>query len=69
MNMPLPIKWGHFDDPYQVDLQRIYDELDGVVAIMAYVYLEQLKKNEPIVWSRLEKWANERGVMTWVKWR
>lgn len=62
------MSWGFEEDDEHVDLERIYDELQGRVAIEVFAYLGALKQNAPRVYDRLGQWAQERGVMGYVAW-
>ena len=62
-------EWGFGVPAEQVDVERIYVELAGRVAIEVHVYLHQLRKHAPTVYRRLEVWAKKHGLMSYVNWR
>jgi hypothetical protein len=64
----MPKEWDFPEDSEQVDLNRIVTELSSIPAVYAYSYMEQLKKNAPIVYERLKSYSVENNLMTWYVW-
>lgn len=45
-------EWEFEEDSKDVDIDRIWGELNGGKAIMVMAYLSELKRNAPIVFKR-----------------
>ena len=64
-----PIEWKFELPASQVDLKRIADEIDTMPALLAYSYVEQLRRNAPTVYMRLRDWAYANDRMVWCLFR
>lgn len=62
-------EWEFNEPSNKVDLERICVEINNVPAIFALSYLENLRKEAPIVYGRLERWAKENNRMRWYTWK
>ncbi len=62
-------EWEFPEPSHLVDLERIHNELSGsgVIAVMQMAYLENLRKEAPIVYGRLMEWARVNKKMQWWK--
>lgn len=45
-------EWGFDEDSENVDIDRMYEELTNLLVIEIQAYLNALKRNAPIVYSR-----------------
>ncbi len=61
-------EWDFEEDSEDVDLERIWFEVETISAITAKMYMAELRKNAPRVYARLKEWALANKKMTWCSW-
>jgi hypothetical protein len=61
-----PVEWEFGVPASQVDIQRLCSELIGLPAIYVYSYIDQLKKNAPVVYGRFVEYARANGLNSYI---
>ena len=61
-------EWKFPEPSHLVDIERVYREVNSIPAIVAHMYMGNLKAKAPIVFERLRIFAKEQNVMNWYAW-
>ena len=60
-------EWDFKEPSDEINLERIEIELHNIPLIYGKLYLKELRKKAPIVFSRLVKWAKENNRMPYLE--